>query len=216
MKSTTFITLTMMLCWFAFAQGTAPDRVGFPADYRHTLRQVSDAVFNERSGVTTVYANELASDSPGFSQARYPNGSVIAMEFADALRDGEGELLRDATGTPLKGAIQHIDVMRRGADFGAAYGDSRAGEWEFASYGPDGRTLQSPDQTAHCAACHRNAGVDKDFVFRMRPWTTARISRSSSPAGPGSAASSVEAAAGTAPDRPMRHSGSHPSAGAVR
>jgi len=172
MKTTTFITLTMMLCWLAVAQTTVIDRVGFPADYTHALRQVSDTVFHERSGVSTVYANDLAASSPGFSQARYPNGSVIVMEFANAQRDGEGELLRDAKGAPLKGEIEHIDVMRRGAGFGAAYGDSRAGEWEFASYAPDGRTLQSPDKTAHCAGCHRNAGADKDFVFRTRPWTT--------------------------------------------
>jgi hypothetical protein len=173
MKTTTFMTLSMMLCWLALAQTTAVDRVGFPADYAHTLREVGDTVFNERSGVTTVYANELAASAPGFSQARYPNGSVIVMEFASAQRDGEGELLRDRAGAPLKGAIEHVDVMRRGADFGKAYGENRAGEWEFASYAPDGRTLQSPGQTAHCAGCHRNAGADKDFVFRLRAWSAA-------------------------------------------
>jgi hypothetical protein len=62
--------------------------------------------------------------------------------------------------------------MRRGTGFGERYGESRAGEWEFASYRPDGGTLQSPDHTAHCASCHRNAGADKDFVFRTRPWNS--------------------------------------------
>lgn len=175
MKTTTFITLAMMLCWLAVGQPNpmaSMDRVGFPADYVNKLRQASDPIFNERSGITTVYVNELAASAPGFSQARFPNGSLIMMEFADVQRDGEGELLRDAKGAPLKGRIVHIDVMRRGAGFGEAYGESRAGEWEFASYGPDGSTLQSPDKTAHCAACHRNAGADKDFVFRTRPWNT--------------------------------------------
>lgn len=155
------------------AVNAATDRVGFPGDYASNLRKVSDAIFNEKSGVSTVFANELAASSPGFSQARYPNGAVIMMEFANPQRDGEGQLLRDARGTPLKGEIVHIDVMRRGDGFGEAYGENRAGEWEFASYRPDGSTLMSPDKTAHCAGCHRNAGVDKDFVFRTRPWTTA-------------------------------------------
>ncbi len=155
------------------AAGPSADRVGFPADYVRNLRKVSDAVFNEKFGVSTVFANELAASSSGFSQARYPNGSVIMMEFAKPQRDGEGELLRDARGTPLKGEIERIDVMRRGDGFGAAYGENRAGEWEFASYRPDGSTLTSPDKTAHCAGCHRNAGADKDFVFRTRPWTPA-------------------------------------------
>lgn len=155
------------------AAGPSVDRVGFPADYARNLRKVSDAVFNEKFGVSTVFTNELAASSPGFSQARYPNGSVIMMEFAKPQVDGEGELLRDARGTPLKGEIVRIDVMRRGDGFGEAYGENRAGEWEFASYRPDGSTLMSPDKTAHCAGCHRNAGADKDFVFRTRPWTPA-------------------------------------------
>lgn len=197
MKTTTYITLTMMLCWFALANSTpTADRVGFPADYARKLRQVSDTEFHERSGVSTVYANDLAASSPGFSQSRYPNGSVIMMEFAEAQRDGEGELLRDAKGIPLKGEILHVDVMRRGAGFGEGYGENRAGEWEFASYAADGRTLQAPDKTAHCAGCHRNAGVDKDFVFRTRPWTTAALAEGAS--------SSAATAAGTAPGRPTR------------
>ncbi len=64
------------------AAGPSTDRVGFPADYGQKLRKVSDAVFNEKFGVSTVFTNELAASSPGFSQARYPNGSVIMMEFA--------------------------------------------------------------------------------------------------------------------------------------
>jgi ketosteroid isomerase-like protein len=157
----------------ATTSSAAIDRVGFPADYARKLRRVSDSAYDEKFGVSTVFANELAASAPGFSQARYPNDAVIMMEFANPQRDGEGELLRDARGTPLKGEIVRIDVMRRGAGFGEKYGESRAGEWEFASYRPDGSFLQSPDKTAHCAACHRNAGADKDFVFRTRPWATA-------------------------------------------
>src|ERR1044072_6381852 len=101
MKTTTFMTLAMMLCWLALAQSAAIDRVGFPAVYAHRLRQVGDAVFNERSGIATVYANEFAASAPGFSQASYRPGSVIVMEFAQAQRDGEGEVLRDRKGVPL-------------------------------------------------------------------------------------------------------------------
>src|SRR6185295_1585343 len=97
-------------------------------------------------------------------------GSVLLMEFANPQRDGEEQLLRGAPGQPLKGEIAHIDVMRRGAGFGAMYGASRAGEWEFASYRPDGSTLIPPDKAEHCAACHLNAGAGKDFVFRTRSW----------------------------------------------
>jgi uncharacterized protein (TIGR02246 family) len=148
----------------------AADRVGLPHDYATAMRRVRDTVYDEKSGLTTVFANDLATSTAGFSQQRYPDGAVILMEFAQPQRDGEGELMRDARGEPLKGPIEHIDVMRRGPGFGAAYGAERAGEWEFASYRFDGSVRVASDNAVHCAACHRNAGADKDFVFRTRPW----------------------------------------------
>jgi hypothetical protein len=134
------------------------------------MRRVRDTVYDEKSGLTTVFANDLATPTAGLSQQQYPDGAVILMEFAQPARDGEGQLLRDARGVPLKGTIDHIDVMRRGPDLGAAYGAERAGEWGFASYRSDGSVRVASDDAVHCAACHRNAGADKDFVFRTRPW----------------------------------------------
>ena len=148
----------------------AEDRVGLPRDYATALRRVSDTIYHEKFGLTTVFANDLAASINGSSQQHYPDGAVILMEFAQPQRDGEGALLRDARGEPLKGPIDHIDVMRRGAGFGAEYGEERAGEWAFASYRLDGSARIAFDQAGHCAACHRNAGADKDFVFRTRPW----------------------------------------------
>jgi Cytochrome P460 len=100
-------------------------------------------------------------------QPPFPDGAVLIMEFANAVRDGEGELIRERDGTPVRGEVIHVDVMRRGAGFGAAYGDSRAGEWEFSSFRPDGGVLVAPENGAQCAACHRRAGSAKDFVFRV-------------------------------------------------
>jgi len=141
-----------------------------PRDYATAMRRVSDTVYNEKSGLTTVFANELAASITDPSQQHYPDGAVILMEFAQPQRDAKGELLRDERGAPLKGPIDHIDVMRRGPGLGAAYGAERAGEWEFASYRPDGSVRIALEKAGQCAACHRKAGADKDFVFRTRPW----------------------------------------------
>jgi ketosteroid isomerase-like protein len=148
----------------------AADRVGFPHDYATAMRRVRDTVYDEKSGLTTVFANDLADSTAGSSQQHYPDGAVILMEFAQPVRDGAGELLREALGVPIKGSIDHIDVMRRGPGLGAAYGAERAGEWGFASYRSDGGVRVASDNGVHCAACHRNAGAEKDFVFRTRPW----------------------------------------------
>jgi hypothetical protein len=90
------------------------------------------------------------------------------MEFAHGTRDGEGQLLHDPKGVPLKAEVSRIDVMRRERGYGEAYGESRAGEWEFASYRPDGSPLLAPADAVACAACHLKAGAERDFVYRIR------------------------------------------------
>ena len=147
------------------------DRVGFPRDYAAQLRALGVTQADPNSELTTVFGNELAASVANSEGGRFPDGAVIVMEFARPQKDGEDQLLRDAHGQPLKGEIAHVDVMRRGVGFGAIYGASRAGEWEFASYRSDGSTLISPSRAEHCAACHQKAGADKDFVFRRRSWS---------------------------------------------
>ena len=70
------------------------------------LRILGDTVHDDRHGLTTVYANELAASVAPSEAAHYPNGSVILMEFAEPQRDGEDQLMRDAHGQPLK-AFDH-------------------------------------------------------------------------------------------------------------
>jgi hypothetical protein len=168
-----FRTLFLALAssW-ALADGGAAERAAFPADYAQRLQQQGEPMHSERSGVTTVYANELAAKAAKAGTLPFPDGAVIVMEFASPLKDEQGRLRRDARGVLLKGGILHVDVMARGpaAVESAA---SRAGRWSFASYGPDGKVLVTPEGAASCADCHRNVGADKDFVFRKRPWSVA-------------------------------------------
>ena len=152
------------------AAARVPDRVGLPSDYASQMRVLGGTAHDDRNGLTTVYANELAAAAAKTEAAHYPNGSVILMEFAEPQRDGENQLMLDTHGQPMKRAITHIDVMRRGGGFGEVYGASRAGEWEFASYHPDGTPLIAPANAVSCAACHLKAGADKDFVYRLRSW----------------------------------------------
>ena len=161
----------------------AIDRLGLPSDYATRLQKLGSTRNDELNGLTTVYANDVVVAVANTEAAHYPNGSVILMEFAEPQRDGESQLLRDAHGEPLKGRIAHIDVMRRGAGFGEAYGENRAGEWEFASYRLDGSPLMAPANAVQCAACHRKAGADKDFVFRQRSWSPPQDAASSTSAG---------------------------------
>jgi hypothetical protein len=118
--------------------------------------------------VMTAYGNDLACSVTDAAQLPYPNGSIILMEFAEALKDSEGKPLLDANGEPQKGKIEHVDVMRRGEGFGEAYGSNRSGQWEFAGYHLDGTYSTSPDRSASCAQCHQKAGAAKDFIFPLK------------------------------------------------
>ena len=140
----------------------------FPAQYAATFETLGAALADKNALVTTTYANSLAASVRNIGQIPYPDGAIIVMEYALSMKDGEGELLRDSQGALLKGEVVRVDVMRRGRGLGAPYGDNRAGDWEFSSHRRDGSTLIPPVNGVDCAACHRNAGADKDFVFRAR------------------------------------------------
>jgi hypothetical protein len=150
------------------ASAPTTDRVGFPKDYL-TRFKVIGVIFNEKElRVSTVYGNEQAATVTSHDQLPFPEGSIILMEFRDALRDANNQVVRDANGALKKGAVEHVDVMKRGQGFGEAYGEHRSGEWEYAGYRLDGSYTTSPEKSVQCAACHRKAGTENDFVFRMR------------------------------------------------
>ena len=146
------------------------DRVGFPKDYRTMFKVlgVPARTNADPSVVMTAYGNDLTTTVTNVPRLPYPNGSIILMEFAKALKDSEGKPLLDANGQPQKGEVHHIDVMRRGDGFGEAYGSNRSGEWEFAGYFLDGTYSTAPARSASCAQCHQKAGAVKDFVFPLK------------------------------------------------
>jgi hypothetical protein len=148
------------------APAPAIDRVGFPKDYKTEFKVLGVTVKDEGLRMTTVYANEQAATVTSREKLPYPNGSVLLMEFSHAARDANGQATRNADGT-VKMTVEHVDVMRRGRGFGEAYGANRTGEWEYAGYRLDGSYTTRPEQSAQCAACHRKAGAESDFVFRM-------------------------------------------------
>ena len=146
----------------------APDRVGFPANYASSLKLLGVIRTEKSPEFITAYGNDLAVSITREDQLPFPDGTVLMMEFANAAKDANGATLRDAGGQLIKGDVVRVDVMRRGSGFGVVYGESRAGEWEFASYNPDGTTRIPPDKAVNCAACHRKVGAAKDFVHRVR------------------------------------------------
>jgi hypothetical protein len=143
------------------------DRVGFPAEYRR-LGVLRAANMTRQQQLVTVYGNAAAAGVTELSGLPYPSGSVLVMEWATPVKAADGSPVAGPDGLWQRGEVVRLDVMRRQAGFGEAYGDKRAGEWEFASYTPDGRPFAPAIDAAACAACHRGATAARDFVFRGR------------------------------------------------
>ncbi len=144
-----------------------PERVPFPKDYQNFFQEIRASNKTAQTQLGTIYANAPAASVKELVKLPYPDGSVIVMEWAEPVKDAKGELLLDANGNWRKGPVVRVDVMRREKGFGVEYGDKRAGEWEFASYRPDGSLLPSAQSPSACAACHVKA-AERDYVFRGR------------------------------------------------
>jgi hypothetical protein len=145
----------------------AANRVPLPQDYQTAFQEVRASNKKAETLLGTIYANPAAASVRELEKLPYPAGSIFVMEWAQPIKGANGELLVDSNGNWKKGTVVRIDVMRREAGFGAAYGEKRAGEWEFASYRPDGSFMSPPPTWISCAACHAKA-AERDFVFRGR------------------------------------------------
>jgi len=141
--------------------------VPFPQNYQTAFKVIRAVNAKRETKLGTIYANEPAASVGDLSKLPYPGGSIMVMEWSEPLRDEKGEPLLDASGLWRKGKVVRIDVMQREPGFGEVYGESRAGEWEFASYAPDGASMSGPKTSLSCAECHRKA-AERDFVFRGR------------------------------------------------
>ncbi len=171
------VAITLAAAQAPEAEGPSVDRVGLPAyGQGFTLLRRFHAARQSRVGL--VYANPAAASVTELGSLPYPYGAILVVEWRPALIDAAGAPLRDAEGAVRAGdQVVQIDVMRRERGYGSAYGAARTGEWEYASYRPDGSHATAPEGTGQCAACHRTAGEARDFVFRGRfpPATDARM-----------------------------------------
>lgn len=133
----------------------AADPVGFPADYQ-SFKQIRTTTVKQDPPNGAVFVNAAAAAVETKTQLPYPYGSIVVMEWR---RDG-------TVGRP--GDVVRLDVMRKERGLGGRLGADQTGEWEYASYSPDGKLLTSAAQAAACAKCHLKAGSAKDFVYAGR------------------------------------------------
>jgi hypothetical protein len=142
------------------------DRVKYPGGYTEKFKILRTVDRTEQGHVVTIYGNDQAASVTRTNGLPYPNGSIIVMETAEAVKNSDGKPELDDHGRLKKGSPIGLHVMRREKNFGEAYGPNRSGEWEFVEYKPDRSYITPPAKSAACAECHIKAGAQRDFVYK--------------------------------------------------
>ena len=148
MNKVLLVASLVVIAAMSIAAQQPVDPVGHPAGYKAfaTVRSF-DRPQEPKHG--TVFLNAQAASVTTAGQA-YPFGSVIIMEWRKDGKDSD---------------IARLDVMRKERGYGAAYGADKNGDWEYASYSPDGMLMTDAAASLACAKCHLKAGASKDFVY---------------------------------------------------
>jgi plastocyanin len=143
------------------------DRVGFPRNFATDFKLLFVFDRPDRQLARAICGNDIAAQHKKGEPFAY--GSVLFMISYSAKLDDNGQPLLDKNGHYIRENFVAYHVMRKEKGFGEAYGENRAGEWEFVAYKADGKSYDTrPENSNFCAACHKSDGGDSvDYVMRM-------------------------------------------------
>lgn len=171
----------------AAASQAGPDNIGFPEGYekgvlyavvdRHDIKQYRE-LYAAPEAVKAVREGRPI-----------PHGTVLTLVQYAAMRDGEGNPVRDAKGRFVKGDLIAYTVMEKRKGWGAAYpAEWRNGEWEYAAFTKD----RKPNAKAHaniknCFVCHK-PHEGQNFVISLASLSGTATGAAKRPSGPGTVA----------------------------
>ena len=143
---------------FAASAAAGPEKIQFPSDYlRGVLYQTLDRPDTKQ--YRELYAPAAAVEAVRKGKP-IPSGTVLTLVQWSVEQDANGVPLKGSDGRFIKKEIIAHTVMEKRAGWGADYPADwpRNGEWEYASYRPDGTTSTAPSATGSCALCHLTGG----------------------------------------------------------
>jgi plastocyanin len=163
------LTVSVSSCDSTTAPETPPplpeatfDQVGLPQNYATAFRPFYVLDRPDVRQVRVVYSNDVAD-----AGAPFKRGSILVMETYRARLDPQGVPVRNADGRYERDALLGIFVMRKEEWFGRRYRENQTGEWEYASFLPDGAPSVVGDAAGPaCSLCHLDASPARDWVYR--------------------------------------------------
>src|ERR1043166_653790 len=159
--------------------GTSADRIGFPANYKTTFKELYALDNNQNQQVRVIWANDMALTVDSSQPWNFPYGSILLFEDYPTVPDANGNPTLDENGRFVRAPLRTIFAMKKDKGFGSEYGPIRNGEWEYVSYLPDGSFATTPANSGGCALCHLQGSsaaltnnlpainAKNDYVFRV-------------------------------------------------
>lgn len=145
--------------------GAVATNVKMPADFPHGFREYARSDDVAAGTIARSYVN-TATLRAAQARAPLPDGAMIVVETAEAMRDASGSLTRDSAGRLVPGDAQSYAVSAADIGWGAAVPTTlRNGNWHYAQFAKD-RQRMTTNQAA-CLACHR-ATEHTSFVFGLQ------------------------------------------------
>ncbi len=142
-----------------------PEKITFPKDYEKWERYATvDRYDNKQYRELYTSADVVKAVRAG---KPVPNGTVLAMAIYAAEVDAQGNPVKDDKGRFRKAKLTGVTVMEKREGFGTEYpAELRNGNWEYASFMPDGAPNPAAADTKPCFACHK-PHEQQDFVISL-------------------------------------------------
>ena len=155
-----------------FWGGTRDGELAPPPDYRSWPRFLSTIDRHDAAQVREIYVNEVGAAAR--AGQKFPNGTIFVMEIYQARPHADGAPAFDPSGRLVKGPLQKLFVMGKGAGWGDAVEPQklRNGDWVYSAFLPDGKT-PTTDELAACRGCHLPL-AKQDFVPRYDEYFSRR------------------------------------------
>lgn len=142
------------------------DLIAYPAGFAKDFVLYSKVDRIDTKRIRFMYVNRAAHDAAKAGEAS-PYGTILVMEDHKPKLEGD-QLVYGADGRLIPTEeILAIGVMQKEPGWGAEYPlEKRNGEWEYASFRPDGSRNTDVKSFEPCFICHLSrADNDRDFTF---------------------------------------------------
>lgn len=164
--------LSALLGGCAMHQSAAPKdgELPLPAAYQSWPKFLSAVQRPDTKQVREIYMNPASRQATAASG--FPNGTVFVMETFAARTRADGSLVTGPDGKLVKGELQAIGVMGKGAGWGQYVIEPlRNGNWVYSQWQPNGQKAAVDLNT--CRACHLPLS-QKDFIHRYDEYFASR------------------------------------------